>query len=182
VFFEGRQCGYCADELTDRVFDIVANKLQAEEGLVAPNPDAYLYGVARNVLREQWKKPAPEALPSDDRPQTKSGPDSTSRREQRRIRDIWDHDRREQQARTDEQSRLDCLDQCLAELPPETRTLILAYYREEKRARILNRQRLAASLDVTLNSLAIRVHRIRTELESCVSNCLGHDILREFRP
>ena len=69
--------------------------------------------------------------------------------------------------------QLACLDRCAQSLPLETRTMILAYYEGKERARIENRRRLAEGLGVPMNSLRIRVHRIREKLEECLLNCLA---------
>jgi len=62
------------------------------------------------------------------------------------------------------------LEQCLERLPAADRELIFEYYRGEQRAKIDNRQRLAARLGVSTNALSIRACRIRQRLENCVRN------------
>jgi DNA-directed RNA polymerase specialized sigma24 family protein len=66
----------------------------------------------------------------------------------------------------------ECLDCCIERLTPANRELILEYYREEKRAMIENRKRLAERLGVTPNALRVRADRVRNSLEKCVANCL----------
>jgi DNA-directed RNA polymerase specialized sigma24 family protein len=65
----------------------------------------------------------------------------------------------------------DCLDACLAELPPEARALILDYYRDERRGKIDRRARLASELGLTANALRSRAQRVRDRLERCVRAC-----------
>src|SRR5262249_60814585 len=72
----------------------------------------------------------------------------------------------------DEPDRLqDCFDGCLAQLPEESRTLLLQYYEGERAAKISNRRRLAAMLGLTDNALRSRVQRLRERLEQCVQGC-----------
>ncbi|MDX7140894.1 hypothetical protein SJ263_23805, partial [Enterobacter hormaechei] len=63
----------------------------------------------------------------------------------------------------------ECLDRCLGELTPANRALMLEYYRNDRRAKIDHRKELAAALGLAQNALRIRVHRIRTALQECVS-------------
>jgi len=70
------------------------------------------------------------------------------------------------------EARVVCLDQCLDALPAENRRLIVDYYQEERRAKIELRQELADRLNIPLNALRIRAHRIRNTLEQCINRCL----------
>ncbi|HWP42680.1 MAG TPA: sigma factor-like helix-turn-helix DNA-binding protein, partial [Blastocatellia bacterium] len=78
-------------------------------------------------------------------------------------------------ARTDSEARLRCLEECMQKLPPETRRLIISYYEGEEGAKIENRRRLAEQMDLSVNSLRIRLHRLRERLERCVSGCMNYD-------
>ena len=64
--------------------------------------------------------------------------------------------------------RMEPLQTCLGRLPDEQRALLLDYHQGDGRERIENRRRIARRLDVPLNALRIRVHRIRTKLEERV--------------
>ena len=48
----------------------------------------------------------------------------------------------------------------------------VGYYQEERRAKIELRQELADSLQIPLNALRIRAHRIRARLEQCITQCM----------
>jgi DNA-directed RNA polymerase specialized sigma24 family protein len=83
------------------------------------------------------------------------------------------HDLREEITQEMEQDpRVVCLDRCLESLPPQNRYLIVNFYEEEKRAKIELRQDLADRLQISINALRIRAHRIRVSLEECISTCL----------
>jgi DNA-directed RNA polymerase specialized sigma24 family protein len=74
-----------------------------------------------------------------------------------------------------------CLDQCLARLSVENRTLILRYYDGDKGNRIENRKKIAAELGLEINALRNRALRLREKLEECVRNCAsdrGRDVSR----
>jgi DNA-directed RNA polymerase specialized sigma24 family protein len=65
-----------------------------------------------------------------------------------------------------------CLDSCIGKLNVEARDLIREYYRDERRAKIDHRKSLADRLGITLNTLRMRAHRIKKELEKCLRACV----------
>jgi DNA-directed RNA polymerase specialized sigma24 family protein len=69
------------------------------------------------------------------------------------------------------QTRVECLQRCLQNLSDENRDMILAYYAEDKSAKIENRKQLAERLQVPLNALRIRALRVREKLEKCITHC-----------
>lgn len=145
-FFEWRKVE-SADEHADETINRVARRL--EEGEVIENLNSYLYGVARMVHLEALKQQ--ELVPIDDAPQIL---------------------RQKAPEPTESEPRVLCFDHCLDSLPPESRSLIVGYYQEERRAKIELRQELADSLQIPLNALRIRAHRIRAKLEQCITQCM----------
>jgi DNA-directed RNA polymerase specialized sigma24 family protein len=133
------------DECADDVLDRLARKLEDTE---VENVQKYVYGIARLVALERRRAPAfssIEAMPG----LALAAP-----------------------APAEEQSGLHgCFDRCLAELPEESRSLLLRYYEGEQQAKITNRRRLAAMLGVTENALRSRVQRLRDRLEQCMRVC-----------
>jgi DNA-directed RNA polymerase specialized sigma24 family protein len=71
--------------------------------------------------------------------------------------------------------RLDCFRSCLNGLPLPQRQLIVDYYREDERKRIEQRKLLAVALQIPLNALRIRAHRVRSQLDECIRECLGSE-------
>lgn len=138
-------CRGCAfpEELVDESIDRVAAKSRRLVGVYEGEPALYFYGVARNVAHEYFKK---KRAPLDPPP----------------AHDPMD----------DCEPELDCLERCVEALPPGQRSLILQYYREEKRAKIEARKKLAAELGIGVRALRIRAHRIRAHLTECVRACL----------
>jgi DNA-directed RNA polymerase specialized sigma24 family protein len=145
LFFEVRQCQPRAEELADRTLDIVARRLQESVEIYAGEASPYCYGVARNVLRDYRKTVPLEPLTRD--PVVAPPP-------------------------PEREQHLQCLERCLAELPAESRSLIQAYYQEEKRAKIEQRQQLAQQLGLSANALRLRAYQIRRQLEASVQNHL----------
>jgi len=67
----------------------------------------------------------------------------------------------------------ECLERCLGRLSIEDREAITEYYLYKKIEKIECRKRLAARLGITLNTLRVKMHRQRMNLESCVEKCLA---------
>lgn len=146
-FFEWKTCRD-PEHQVDITLNRVARKLL--EGQQIENVASFAWGVAQVVFMESLKPPDRFSVDVED--VDLIAPERTSA-----------DDTREQ--------RLQCLDNCLDELPPESRTLIVEYYQQEKKAKEV-RRRLAAQLGIPLNALRIRAHRIRLELEKCLELCL----------
>ena len=133
-----------ADETIDRV----ARKLQEIQV-----DDVYIYtlGVARNVAHESLRAQSKEQaqLAASDRFSSEALADAPFDR------------------------RLKCCETCLANLPPPQSDLVLAYYEGEKQTKIANRQKLAEKSGIPIESLRIKIHRIRGRLESCINQCVS---------
>ena len=66
----------------------------------------------------------------------------------------------------------ECLQSCLQKLSSENRKLILAYYAKEKQAKIDNRNELAQQFGISVQTLRVKVYRLRGSLEDCIVRCL----------
>ena len=133
----------CADETLNRV----ARRI--DEGVEIKDIGGYCYGVARLVLLETAKAPDSRRVVLDDFMAT-APPGET----------------------TEEKVELECFEECLQQLPPDSREIIVQYYSEEKRAKINRRKELAARLGIPLNALRSRAQRTRDKLELCIIRCL----------
>jgi DNA-directed RNA polymerase specialized sigma24 family protein len=138
LFFEARRCSPRAEELADRTLDNVARRLQEGVEIYASEASRYCYGVAQNVLRDHQKSMKFEPLTREP-----MAPPRPVEREQ----------------------QLQCLERCLAQLAPESRYLIQAYYQGEKGIKINRRQQLTRQLGLSANALRLRVYQIRRKLE-----------------
>jgi DNA-directed RNA polymerase specialized sigma24 family protein len=142
-----------ADDYADRAIDRVARRLVDGAPIEVRDPYQYFHGVAANILREYWREPARTAAsepPAD-------------------IAMEVDEARAEDQAELERY--LARLDICLDELVPAQRRLLLAYHQGS--GQIARRQALARELQIPINALRIRVHRIRMAVESCVRGGLA---------
>lgn len=133
-----------SDKLVDETLDRVAHTLVT--GTVIENLNAYSLGVARNVWREELKKPQSDLLSDIASPET---PEDADR-------------------------RFECLEKCLATLSSADRELILAYYDVEENDKIKHsRKRLAERLGKSSGALKVSATRLRDKLEKCINNCLA---------
>jgi RNA polymerase sigma factor (sigma-70 family) len=147
-FFNWRGCAF-PEDLADETLNRAARRL--EEGEPVRNVSEYCHGVARRLVfevipRQQRRREAPEEFAHPV-----SGEDEFERRLER-------------------EHRFEAFERCLERLSAEDRALILNYYQREKRARIDHRLILAQSLGISLNTLRVRVHRIRARLERCIAS------------
>jgi DNA-directed RNA polymerase specialized sigma24 family protein len=133
-----------AEELADETINRVTLKATQVSKEYVGDPALYFYGVAQKVFLESVRKPPAAAAP----------PPAADRSEE---------DERE----------YECLEQCIEQISPSSRELVLEYYREDRRAKIDHRKEMALKLGVALNALRIRAHRIRATLQQCVRDCLG---------
>ena len=159
-YFECRGC-VPSLELADETINRVARKAAAGAEIHKESVTSYFYGVARNVFHEHLRSPDRDQPPVESLPPHRHPFEMPPELNERRAEEI------------DLEAQLACLDACAELLPPETRKMILSYYDGKQRARIENRRRLAEGLGVPMNSLRIRVHRIREKLEGCLVNCLA---------
>jgi RNA polymerase sigma factor (sigma-70 family) len=143
TIFLNRGCGE-AEDLADETINRVAKKVGALKGDYVGEPAPYFYGVAKRVLMEHLR--------------------SCSRRTQAPP---------PAPARGEMEPQLNCLDECLGKLSPESRQLILRYYEGQKGAKISSHKEMGERLLINAGALRGRVHRIRVKLEKCVRECLG---------
>lgn len=133
------------ETLADETLNRLARKV--EEGVIVRDVDAFAGGVARRVWLESVKR-------------------------ERRMRAALEQMPQHAQVNRESDAPLECFGSCLSQLPDDARALVVEYYREEKSAKIEARKRLAARLVISHGSLRLRVYRLRTQLEKCVTDCL----------
>ncbi|MEN3326047.1 MAG: hypothetical protein V7638_854 [Acidobacteriota bacterium] len=137
--------------LTDEAFDRVARKVHELRQTFEGDPRLFFYGVARNLIRENPKKLKTHvSLENTDLP---ANPVSETEAETANLLD-------------------ECLHSCLQKLGSDKRELILNYYAKEKQAKIQHRTEMALRLGTSVETLRVRVYRIRATLEECIERCL----------
>jgi DNA-directed RNA polymerase specialized sigma24 family protein len=147
-FFEWRGAA-TPDEYADETINRCARKLG--EGEQIRDLASYSIGVARMLFRESARERAKQALPLEEVPEPSILPSEPS---------------------DSQDARVACLRQCLAQLSPENRDLILSYYQDNKSEKIRHRKGLRQLFGIHSNTLRMRALRIRQKLQLCVEGCM----------
>lgn len=146
IMLDCRGCA-CSEDLAQEAMLRFAQRLPNMDPPFAGDAIAYLYTVAFNLYLETLNK---NFLPLPD--------------------DITEIPQPDEDA---EKERLHkCLDACLDGMDLQSRELVLNYYRLEKQNKIDFRKSLAQGLEISVNALRIRLHKIRAGLEECIEQCL----------
>jgi DNA-directed RNA polymerase specialized sigma24 family protein len=66
-----------------------------------------------------------------------------------------------------------CLEDCLAKLPPVESKIVVMYYSRDKRAKLEQRKKMAESMNLKMGALHIKIHRIKNVLKECVKECMN---------
>jgi DNA-directed RNA polymerase specialized sigma24 family protein len=137
------------EEHADEAFNRVARKIV--EGVEIRDLNHFLGGVARRLFLETLEQREREQKALNQLPELVA------------VVEIKDEE---------VDPRLDCFRACLNGLTPLQRGLIVDYYREGECKRIEQRKLLAVALQIPLNALRIRAHRLRSQLDACIKACL----------
>lgn len=133
-----------AEALTDKTMDRVCCKMPELADRYVGEPIAYFYGVAKNVYHEIKPPPDPPPQPV---------PDDNEEGRQKEQRDK-------------------CLEDCLKQFSDEDRDLLLQYFQDDKKAKIDHRKELAEKLKISLNTLRMRIYRLKETLGECIFECM----------
>jgi DNA-directed RNA polymerase specialized sigma24 family protein len=154
ILFFRLRCPYEAEDLADKALDRLARRLS--EGVEIEEPEAYVAGVARFILRERG---------------------SAGQREQRAERDAAYERKMHLGSEQDglQQANIAALEKCLQQLTDGDRSMILDYYSAEGASRIHLRQSLAEKLGISQNALHNRALRLRKQLERCVESRVSQE-------
>jgi RNA polymerase sigma factor (sigma-70 family) len=143
----------CSDVegLTDEVFDRVAKKIHEVRPIYVGDPRLYFRAVANNLVKENLKKVKTQvSLEGIDLPSPTT------------------HQHKQETTAALEE----CLQSCLQKLSAENRELIVSYYSKVKQAKIDHRSELARRYGISVETLRVKVYRMRISLEECIERCL----------
>ena len=139
-----------AEALADETLDRVMSRVSELRGTYEGDPSLYVYGVARNVLKEQRRAQVKSVELADSVPEN-------------RTTDI-------------DNERINvCMERCLASLSPSNRTLVLDYYSRDRMEKISNRNELADRLHIAPQQLRVQMFRIRNKLSKCIETCMKQE-------
>lgn len=149
TIFAARNCPV-PEDLADETIDRVARRVADIAADYTGDKAKYFFGVATNVHHEYLKRPAPPE------PQEEWIDESTNK-----------------------EQTYACLEQCLAKLPADGRAMILRYYSQEKQAKIDLHKCMVDEFKVSINTLRLRILRMKQKLQPCLERCLAKkDLLK----
>jgi RNA polymerase sigma factor (sigma-70 family) len=143
----------CSDPegLTDEAFDRIAKKVHEVRPTYVGDPRLYFRAVANNLVKEDLKRAKTQVfLEEPELPEP-----TTIQSDEDETEDIEE-----------------CLRSCLQKLSAENRKLIVDYYAQEKQAKIDHRSELAQQFGISVQTLRVKVYRIRVSLQGCIERCL----------
>jgi DNA-directed RNA polymerase specialized sigma24 family protein len=133
-----------AEDLADETINRVIGRLPDIKDNYSGDPVRYFYGVARNLLKEIFRR-------------------KEIAMEVKAVSVFCD---------PIISSELECLDGCLQLLPSEKSDLILDYYLYEGHDKVEHHKSMAATRGISHGALRGRAHQIRVGLEECVRQCV----------
>ena len=141
------------DELADETLNRVARRLEEEGKIESETPAKFCYITAKFIFLESLRSKEKLNISLDE---------VVINQDFSKI----------QTEKFDQETRLNCLENCTNNLETGNREIIFGYYFGEERIKIENRRNLAKTFDISVNALSIRACRIREKLAVCVENCV----------
>jgi DNA-directed RNA polymerase specialized sigma24 family protein len=155
-YFERRNRPAAVD-LADETLNRIATTLEKDGAIATKPPLRYCYTIARFVLLEDFRRQHTQ-FPLRCVSECNIATTNALRLELDEGHEI-------------QQQRFECLERSLQKLHPDRRALVIEYYRDAGRQKIVRRRDMAKRLGVSMNALSIRVRRIRSALEASVETC-----------
>jgi DNA-directed RNA polymerase specialized sigma24 family protein len=149
LYFDRKNCR-SSDELADETLNRIARKLEEKGTITEVSCLHYCYIVAKLVFLENLRLVKPLQSEANESTNYDAVSELGSELKERMF---------------------SCLENCLGKVVEDDRTLILDYYRGERRTKIELRAQLARRLGLSMNALSIRACRIRNKLEACIRAC-----------
>lgn len=143
-----------AEGLADETIDRVTRKVNDLVATYVGDPALYFYSVAKRLILEEQRR-LKIHHPLDDL-SALPGPAPEEEQKKEEVSEL----------------EYECLKRCMQRLNPEQREMIVSYYMKEKHAKIGHRRELAARLGIEINTLRVRMYRLRSALQACIKNCL----------
>jgi DNA-directed RNA polymerase specialized sigma24 family protein len=146
--FEWRGCP-TPEEYADESINRCAKKIN--DGEEIRDVSTYCIGIARMLVLEMGRDRGKDARPLDQVPEPQVAPADPENESEQGV---------------------ECLRQCLAQLAPENRDLILSYYQGDKGDKIKKRKGLKDVFGIPAGTLRMRALRLREKLQVCAQNCV----------
>jgi len=150
-YFESRRC----DDPEDLAHETLARLMRRHgEHVEVKDLMRYSYGVAKNVLYEHLRK---------------------KKAEKRYISEQGHYsqaDEADVEAAAAKERRLKCLEKCAGRLSAPESALLTDYFSGRGRNRQEHRRRMAEQLNISRETLTLRVFNLKRKLRKCIEKCL----------
>jgi hypothetical protein len=142
-----------AEDLADRTLDRVAHIVRQRQ---VEDISTFIWGVAKNILREFWKLSTPIGIDP--------------------IRENLLPSPLLMEPLYENKQKHDCLDRCINKLRDQDKRLFREYFivageYESRTEQTLYRRRLADNRSLTIEALHVKAHRLRQEVRRCCLEC-----------
>lgn len=145
----------CSDSqtLADETINRVAEKIPTFDEFKKVKNTSIFYGFAVNVFREYLRN---------------------EKRQNEKLNQFSIEQKRFTESHSDENtaSKTECLNECLAKLTLEEKEIFLEYYGQVKEKKSDARKKIAERLQCEMNTLQVRIFRLRGVLSKCIENCM----------
>ncbi len=156
-YFESKDC-WDSDILADETLFRVASKAHTFDPSRHTRPSSFVFGFASKILLEYSRDPRKMRITYDRWvPPALTVP----------MEDESDN----------EAAGMECLRKCLGEMSADDRDMLITYYGKEKQEKIASRKILAERLGIKMETLHMRVHRLRGSLKKCMKRCQKSELL-----
>ena len=156
-YFETRDCRD-ADMLADETLSRVAVKAHTFDPSRHTRTSSFVFGFASKILLEYSRDPQKMRITYD-----------------RWVQSALSAPVQENQPEG-EAAGMECLRKCLGEMSAEDRELMITYYGKEKQEKIASRKLIAEKLEVKMETLHMRVYRLREYLKKCMKRCRNSEL------
>ncbi|MCO6512567.1 MAG: hypothetical protein J5I65_17420 [Aridibacter famidurans] len=165
MYFAGRRLSPAEDYADEVIFRAVTKVSEGEE---VEDLRKYVFGIAKFVCLEAFKKPTTVSIDHSGAIDDGSGEDAVGYLVPQQLIEA-PHDIEETP------DDVNCLRRCLDELPDGKRDLLVAFYRIKgtDKTHIEQRKTLANENGMSPGTLYTNICRLRKKVAACVENCLG---------
>ena len=132
-----------AEDLADETINRVIVRLADIRAKYSGEPACYFHGVARNIIRESYRRKEFATDVINARVEPEQEPSEAH----------------------------NCLGHCLDRLPASKRDLILDYYLYEGHEKVEHHKQMAGQLNLTEGAFRSRAFQIRMNLQNCMRQC-----------
>ncbi len=137
VFYFRKRGAASPEDLAQEVFARAKGRISQGQAVYAAEPASYFFGIAKNVLREEWKQSKAHHVPLPEDAEERIGSTQAMEQLERRV----------------------LLDNCLQRLEPEDRVFMKMYIHEGP-------VRTGMASGMTANAASIRFHRLTAKLQT----------------